>query len=137
MAGPVGWWIDGAALCAGPLQTGAPRALRPAAKQRTTVSSGLRHAGKRFKTASLAGSGDNGHENRIRQARGRVAVLDKPQHVGYGFSLPGYMHVDNAIRRIISMAKHKKHERKKELDRRRKRRKERLKERIREAKAAK
>ncbi|BBD09472.1 putative uncharacterized protein [Desulfovibrio ferrophilus] len=37
----------------------------------------------------------------------------------------------------IDMAKHKRHERAKELDRRRKRRKERIKERIREAKAAK
>lgn len=37
----------------------------------------------------------------------------------------------------IDMARHKRHERAKELDRRRKRKKERIKERIREAKAAK
>jgi len=36
----------------------------------------------------------------------------------------------------IDMARHKRHERAKELDRRRKRRKERIKERIKEAKAA-
>jgi hypothetical protein len=35
------------------------------------------------------------------------------------------------------MARHKRHERKKELDRRRRRRQERLKDRVREAKAAK
>jgi|UPI00040C4CF7 hypothetical protein len=54
----------------------------------------------------------------------------------YGCSLPNTTRVDTAIRRIISMARHKKHERKKELDRRRKRREERIKARIREAMAA-